>query len=83
MTMPKIPANEDVLNALKAVMDLPTSLVSLKLTMAVDEIPTLECTFHAARDVTTLESKAREFSLADPVTRRYKLVEIPEELKLA
>lgn len=77
-----IVANEDVLAALNTIMDLPRSLVSLRLDLAIDQVPTLECTFHAERDVTTLKSKAREFSLADPVTRRYKLVEIPEELKL-
>lgn len=80
--MKHIAVNEDVLRALKTVMDLPSSLVSLKLTMAIEELPTLECTFHAAVDVTKLDSKAREFALAEPITRRYKLVEIPEELSL-
>ncbi len=70
-TMKHLAVNEDV-----------ASLVSLKLTMTVEELPTLECTFHAAIDVTRLDSKAREFALAEPVTRRYKLVEIPEELSL-
>lgn len=77
-----IVVNEDILAALKKVIDLPRSLVSLKLELAIDQCPTLECTFHAERDVTTLESKAREFRLAEPVTRRYKLVELPEELTM-
>lgn len=77
----KLAMQRDVLAALRTVIQLPQSLVSLKLTMSIDEPPALECTFHPEIEVTSLESTAREFRIGDTAaTRRYKLVEIVDEV---
>jgi hypothetical protein len=63
--------NEAILAALRAVVRLPESIVSLKITMGIEQLPVFE--------VTHLDSKAREYRIGDtPVMRRYTLVESVE-----
>jgi hypothetical protein len=71
--------NEAILAALRAVVRLPESIVSLKITMGIEQLPVFEIVHHPELEVTHLDSKAREYRIGDtPVMRRYTLVESVE-----
>jgi hypothetical protein len=69
--------NEAILAALR--VRLPGSIVSLKITMGIEQLPVFEIVHHPELEVTHLDSKAREYRIGDtPVMRRYTLVESVE-----
>lgn len=65
--------NKALLDALLSVVDLPKNIVSLKLEMGVEMVPTLEIVHQVDIDVTHIGSTAHEFAIGHSPKVQYEL----------
>lgn len=63
--------------AIKDTFGLPAAATEAQITLRVGQPVEVTCTFHPTIEVTALDSVARKFELAAPITRRYMLEEVP------
>lgn len=67
-------------NDLRKIIDFPDNVIAVTLKLSLNAVAEIDCTFYAQRrvDVTTLESRARQFEFhpgGEPVTKRFRLVD--------